>query len=365
MSVLDKIGIQQWRRRRSAADIQANPVVQNSLIAKNASALAGQASVSKVAASQASVSQVAASQASSATVKDSPSKPTLEPRIWPKKPVDDQSNTLPTKQSRVGVLPKETDKKARNTRPLQSVVPKPMPAPLPALDTAPLVKPVTGIMFDNENSNSPSLEQHRLEKSGDELPQNELNKPVAADNLADLNWRDLQNLVNGWRHCPSCGEGKSLLGYGDVNADWLFISDAPSSAEVEQGRLFAGRSGQLFEAMLGALGLQRDSVYSTSLFKCVASDDISIIPACDTILLRQIQLLQPKVIVTFGEFTAKAMLKSNANLEELRSQTQQCLNSKTALIPTFTPAQMLDDANLKSKVWADLKKAIAIVKQAE
>jgi len=160
-------------------------------------------------------------------------------------------------------------------------------------------------------------------------------------------------------HCPSCGWGNGLLGSGHQQADWMFVIDAPNSREIQAKALFAGRAGQLFEAMLTALGLERDMVYCTSLFKCAPTDDLSITPQCDALLQRQIDLVAPKVIVTFGEFTAQSLLKSNSSLEALRQTEQTCLRTQTLILPTYSPAQMLDDTILKSKVWHDLKKAIA------
>ena len=349
MTILKDMGIQQWRLRRSATEIQldANPVVGSG------------------------------ERESSLAVDERQT----EHSIWPKPPIDSKmvqeasySSASTLEKAPNGVVsspaidPVDTVKpnkvKPEPARKLVSM-PKPMPAPMPAPGLAPAPMPLTGVMSDTIETSTefhapePLLEDYGYTDVAIELPSND---PVSAvvGSLANASWEDLYALVNSWQNCPTCGEDKSLLGHGDVNADWFFLSDAPSSPEVAQQYLFAGRSGLLFEAMLSALGMKRQSVYSTSLFKCVASDDMSVIPACDNILQRQIQLIQPKIIVTFGEFTAQTLLKANANLETLRTQDQRCINSKIVVVPTFTPAQMLDDSRLKSKVWADLKKAITI-----
>ena len=109
------------------------------------------------------------------------------------------------------------------------------------------------------------------------------------------------------------------------------------------------------------------------MFKCAPTDDLTLTPQCNAILTQQINLVMPKVIVTFGEFAAQAVIKSNLSLNSLREQdnelfTNQAQNSRIPVIPipvipTFTPAQMLDDNSLKAMVWADLKKALRLFEQ--
>ena len=182
--------------------------------------------------------------------------------------------------------------------------------------------------------------------------------PASGHDISVLDWDGLQSLIETNVHCPSCGWGNSILGYGAQNADWMFVIDAPNSREIEAKEFFVGRAGQLFDSMLMALGLDRNAVYSTSVFKCAPTEDLSVTPQCDGLLHRQIELVKPKVIITFGEFTAQSVLKSNTNLDSLRQSQQQHTLTKTRVVPTFSPAEMLDDTQLKSKVWQDLKKAI-------
>ena len=198
---------------------------------------------------------------------------------------------------------------------------------------------------------------------------------LESDNLEIHNgsWESLEALIQTNEHCPSCGWGNAFLGSGDRQADWLFVIDAPNKIETQEKTFFTGRSGQLFEAMLLALGLDRSNVYATSVFKCAPTEDLTLTPQCNAILAQQINLVMPKVIVTFGEFAAQAVIKSNLSLNSLREQdnelfTNQAQNSRIPVmpipvIPTFTPAQMLDDNSLKAMVWADLKKALRLFEQ--
>lgn len=328
------MGIQAWRLRRSVSEIQSDAATPE---------VDPDASVQAV------------DQVSSALPKVSTqAEERIAPTIWPS--ADKKVSTAKDKKVEFSTQKKESPQAKQNkVTPKPMPMPKPLPAPVSSLTPKPApVLPTTPLDVPSD-SEWTSVDSNALRASNvsDSVPKN-------TGPLDGASWQDLQALVDGWQHCPTCGDNKSLLGHGSVNADWLFVSDAPTSLEIEQQSLFAGRAGLLFDAMLNAIGLDRQQVYATSLFKCVASDDMSVIPACDTILQRQIQLLNPKVVVTFGEFTAQTMLKANANLDVLRTQDQHCINSKVVVVPTYTPAQMLDDARLKSKVWADLKKAILV-----
>ncbi len=190
--------------------------------------------------------------------------------------------------------------------------------------------------------------------SGEELK-------TPAHPIESLDWQGLQANIDRQNQCLSCGPSNSILGAGDTSADWLFVSDAPSRLDLEQYQLFSGRAGQLYEAMLNALGLDRDSVYTTSIFKCVASDDLSIAASCDKLIYRQIDLLKPKVIVTFGEFATQSVAKSNENLEQLRKQNLRCHHSKVPIVATYNPLLLLEEPLLKAGAWADLKRCASIV----
>ncbi len=178
--------------------------------------------------------------------------------------------------------------------------------------------------------------------------------------MAELDWQGLQGLIDDQNHCQSCGSANSILGSGDPKADWLFVTDAPTSMDLESQQMFSGRAGQLYEAMLLAVGHNRDSVYTTSVFKCATSDNISVIPSCEKLLQRQIELIQPKVVIAFGEFAAQSVVKSNEGLESLRSQELRCYQTKVRVVVSYSPWQLLDQPSLKAGAWNDLKQCLAI-----
>lgn len=179
--------------------------------------------------------------------------------------------------------------------------------------------------------------------------------------LSALDMQGLQEWVNLSANCSSCNADNSLLGQGFAQADWMFVVDAPNSRELQAQQFFAGRAGTLFEAMLSALGMTREAVYVSSIFKCAPTDDLKLSPTCDDVLQRQIELVSPKVIIAFGEFVAQSLIKANDSIDVLRQSEQRSVSSNTIVIPTFSPAQMLDSADLKAYVWQDLKKALSYI----
>lgn len=181
---------------------------------------------------------------------------------------------------------------------------------------------------------------------------------IHLDPLADLDMSGLQTWLIESDNCKSCHADKLLFGDGNEQARWMFVVDAPSSHELDARRFFTGRSGQLFDVLLQAVGLSRSDVYISSIFKCAPVDDLSNQASCRAVLARQIELVAPQVIIAFGEFAAQSLIKTNDAMQILRHNDQVCASSRTPVIPTYSPAQMLDDASLKAKVWQDLKKAI-------
>jgi len=187
-------------------------------------------------------------------------------------------------------------------------------------------------------------------------------EPVSSG-ATTLDWPGLHALIEGYENCPSCGPHNAYLGGGDTDADWMFVSDAPNSREIQEQTLFTGRAGQLFDAILLALRLDRSKVYSTSVFKCAPTDDLSLTPQCDMIVQRQIDLVAPRVVVTLGEFAAQAVIKANEPLDTLRVKSQRCFRTNVAIVPTYSLTEMLDQPDLKAFVWADLKKCLTLIEK--
>jgi len=209
-----------------------------------------------------------------------------------------------------------------------------------------------------------SIDQHSTVQSNNDVVTIDTNivKQKESDEAETVvqkhDWSSLLALLDDQQFCSSCADVKPILGDGDLNADWMFVFDSPTTRDIEQQKLLTGRVGQLFDAILIALNLDRESIYLSSIFKCPPAENISLNQAqCDDLLEHQIQLVQPKVVITFGEFTAQALIKANEDLDQLRTQEQRCLNQSVRVVPTFSLMQILDAPKLKAKVWDDLKSA--------
>ena len=225
---------------------------------------------------------------------------------------------------------------------------------------------MASVTVEQSQETAPEVEntaviEPRLETVSDLSPV-ELVPQAAIEQASEriIDWPALEQLLGDGSVCSSCSKGNSLLGSGVRDADWLFIGDSPNTKEVAADAFFDGRAGLLFEAMLQALNLDRESVYCTSIFKCAPTEDLSNTPQCGDWVHHQIALVKPKVIIVFGEFAAQTFLKSNDDLLRLRENVQMCRRSDTQAIPTFSPREMLEEPHLKAQVWADIKKAMRL-----
>ncbi|MBX2848411.1 MAG: uracil-DNA glycosylase [Acidiferrobacterales bacterium] len=177
-----------------------------------------------------------------------------------------------------------------------------------------------------------------------------------------LDWSSLVDRLNDNAHCRSCAMLSPILGEGSTTADWVFIFDSPTSRDIQQQQLLSGRVGQLFDAILLALDLDREDIYLSTVFKCPPSSDISQVAAqCNDLVAQQIKLIAPRVIVALGEFASQSMIKANEDLSQLRAHKQVFCDAPIDVIPTYGLMQMLDTPNLKEQVWHDLKAARSIV----
>jgi DNA polymerase len=139
----------------------------------------------------------------------------------------------------------------------------------------------------------------------------------------------------------------------------LIIGEAPGAEEDRKGEPFVGRAGKLLDAMLGAIALSRDDVYIANILKCRPPNnrdpqrDES--TACTPYLERQIQLLQPKVILALGRIAAQWLLQSDAPIGRLRGQKSGFGNPETPLVASYHPAYLLRSPAAKAKSWEDLR----------
>jgi len=148
-----------------------------------------------------------------------------------------------------------------------------------------------------------------------------------------------------------------VFGTGNPNASLVLVGDAPGQAEDEQGIPFVGEAGKLLDKILAAMSLSRQDVYLCSVVKChpVANREPQLdeIVTCEPFLRQQLQLIQPKVIVTLGRFATHTLLKTDTAISKLRGEWQQYEN--IPVMPTFHPTYLLHNNLAKRPFWEDMK----------
>ena len=166
--------------------------------------------------------------------------------------------------------------------------------------------------------------------------------------------------------CTRCklhtqGRKQIVFGVGNPNAELMFVGEAPGADEDTQGVPFVGRAGQLLTKMIEAMGFRREDVYIANVIKCRPPEnrnpDPDEVASCEPFLFKQIDTIQPKVIVALGSFAAKALLKTQDPISRLRGRVYAYHGAK--LIPTFHPSFLLRSPNQKKYAWDDLKLALA------
>jgi len=189
-------------------------------------------------------------------------------------------------------------------------------------------------------------------------------QPLVAEQtpaISPENWHDLQSEVAECKACGLCETRKNtVFGAGNHHAEWLFIGEGPGQHEDEQGEPFVGKAGLLLTEMIRAMGLAREQVFITNIVKCRPPDNRDPhkdeISACQPYLQRQIQLIQPKIILAVGRIAAQTLLATDAPVSRLRGQVHQLNN--IPLVVVYHPAYLLRSLLEKRKAWQDLQLAM-------
>jgi len=164
--------------------------------------------------------------------------------------------------------------------------------------------------------------------------------------------------------CTRCklhkGRHKLVFGDGSAKAQLVFIGEGPGADEDAQGIPFVGRAGKLLTQMIEAMGLQRKDVYICNVVKCRPPENRTPEPdevaTCSPYLLRQIDVINPKVLVCLGAVAAKTLLETNRGITQFRGQWMEWRGRK--LMATYHPAYLLRNPNAKGEVWKDLQKVM-------
>jgi len=179
---------------------------------------------------------------------------------------------------------------------------------------------------------------------------------------SNLDWPALTQAIQACQACGLCGQRKqAVVGAGHVQARWMLVGEAPGEQEDIHGEPFVGRAGQLLDRMLQASGLTRadappeQQVYIANVIKCRPPGNRNPTPEevlqCEPYLVRQVQLVQPRLIVAMGRFAAQALLKSSEPIGKLRGRIHDF--EGTPVVVTYHPAYLLRNPADKALAWDD------------
>jgi DNA polymerase len=161
--------------------------------------------------------------------------------------------------------------------------------------------------------------------------------------------------------CQRCGlaggRNRIVFGSGNPSADLMFVGEAPGRDEDLQGLPFVGRAGQLLTRIIEAIGLRREDVYIANILKCRPPGNRDPEPpevqACSPFLFRQIEAIQPRVVVALGAYAARTLLDTDLAISKLRGRFHEYRGR--LLMPTYHPSYLLRNPGAKRPVWEDMQ----------
>lgn len=197
----------------------------------------------------------------------------------------------------------------------------------------------------------------------------------AVAGAANLDWQELASVV---RDCHACGLRagctQTVFGVGSRQASLLVVGEGPGADEDRVGEPFVGRAGKLLDSMLLAIGRSREDgkavsgAYIGNIVKCRPPNNRDPQPdeaaACRPYLERQIELLQPKLILAVGRIAAQNLLQTDTPISKLRGPVHHYGPGKIPVIVTYHPAYLLRSPREKARAWEDLKRARALLREA-
>lgn len=183
--------------------------------------------------------------------------------------------------------------------------------------------------------------------------------PLLQEDIGQIGWGELRQVV---ATCVRCELHKTrtqtVFGVGDLKPTWLIIGEAPGADEDRQGEPFVGRAGQLLNAMLRAIGLNREEVFITNILKCRPPNNRDPRPeetvCCEPFLKRQIALLKPKIILALGRIAGQNLLKCTTPIGQMRGKLYYYEDTGIPVVVIYHPAYLLRSPKEKRKAWQDL-----------
>jgi len=222
----------------------------------------------------------------------------------------------------------------------------------PEITTVPAPLPVTKPPASAEPNNSA-------------IPASAQPQPGAFESLEAL-----RTHIGDCTRCPLHAQGRQhiVFGVGNPQADIMFIGEAPGAHEDRQGVPFVGKAGELLTRIIeGGMKRSRDDVYIANVIKCRPPQNRDPSPeevaTCRPFILQQIDLVNPKVIVTLGRVAAQALLQTKRSITHMRGEWQELKG--VPVMPTFHPAYLLRNPAGKRQVWSDIQEVIRRLESGE
>lgn len=188
---------------------------------------------------------------------------------------------------------------------------------------------------------------------------------------------ELRDLIGDCKRCRLCEERNNLVfGVGNPQAQLMFVGEGPGRDEDLKGEPFVGRAGKLLDKIIAAMKLSREEVYIANVVKCRPPDNRNPAPdeieTCEPFLLRQIEIIRPKVIVCLGTFAAQTLLQTDTRIGALRAKfhawpsasvkeqfATELPEGSIQVMPTYHPAFLLRNPNMKRPLWEDMQQVMS------
>ncbi len=204
-------------------------------------------------------------------------------------------------------------------------------------------------------------------KTGRGEPQQQEDKMTDAEKAAEL-----EKIAEEVHQCRKCGLGSlrtnAVPGEGNPNSRIMFVGEGPGADEDAQGRPFVGRAGQLLDKVIVAMGLKRSEVFIGNILKCRPPENrdprADEIISCLPYLQRQIEIINPEIIVALGAHAARTLLNTTKSIGQLRGQFHEYYaglgRPPIKLMATYHTAYLLRNYSQENRrrVWEDMKKVL-------
>ena len=215
--------------------------------------------------------------------------------------------------------------------------------------------PRTGIPEPSEITDQTKIDNLKQQN----IVQTFTQKNKSQDSAKNIN--SLSELFEKYKACQRCALGqtrkKLVFGRGLSNPPIMFIGEGPGADEDSQGEPFVGRAGRLLTKMISSIGIERDDVYITNIVKCRPPENRNPTPAeiscCLPIIKKQIEILNPKLIVTLGNIPTKTFINDALGITKAHGKIEHY--KKWTLVPTFHPSYLLRNRSAMPKAWEDFK----------